>query len=121
MAEEDKLFQFMTKIYSEMQTGFKSVNERFDKVETEISDMKGEIGGIKTEISGMKVDIQKIGAKIDGEVIPKQQALFDGYQQHNDSLARVEQNVDLLKENVIDINNSISEIKEDINFIVARL
>ena len=68
MADEDKLFEFMTKMYSEMQTGFKSVNTRLDKVEGEIL---------------------KIGAKIDGDLIPNQKALFDGYKQNTETLYRV--------------------------------
>ena len=120
MANEDKLFEFMTKMYSEMQTGFKSVNTRLDKVDIRFDNVEGEISGIKS-------DLQKIGTKIDGELIPKQQALFDGYKQNTETLNELKMNIeqvdkktDILKDSVIEINSSISEMKEDINFIAGK-
>ena len=106
MAEKDKLFEFMTKIHSELQSGFKIVNARFDNIEDEISSIKQEL--------------KKIGAKIDGDLIPNQKALFDGHTQNTEILFRDEEDIDLLKNNVSDINGSLSEMKEDINFIAGK-
>ena len=101
MGDEDKLFEFMTKMYSEMQTGFKSVNTRLDNVEGEISDIKA--------------DVQKIGAKIDGELIPKQQALFDGYKQNTEAIYALSNKVDYLQ---TDVNNlTIRTLKNENNII----
>ena len=67
----EQLFEFMTKMYGdlngkidnmdrEMQEGFKGVNSRIDNLENEI---------------------KKTNTKIDHEVMPKIDALFDGYKQ----------------------------------------
>lgn len=106
MVDEDKIFEFMTKIYSEMQVGFK--------------ELKTEMGDLKTDVDELKISVQKIGAKIDGEIIPNQQALFDGYKQNTEMLLRAEQNIDILKDNVTDVDFAISEMKEDINFIASK-
>ena len=75
MAKEisnEQLFEFMTKIYGEMQEGFKEVRN-------EIKEVRGEV--------------KKTNAKIDYEVMPKIDALFDGYKQNSDKLDRIEEEV----------------------------
>ena len=61
----EQLFEFMTKMYGEMQEGFKEV----------------------------KSEIKKTNAKIDHKVMPKIDALFDGYKQNSDKLDRIEEEV----------------------------
>ena len=61
----EQLFEFMTKMYSEMQEGFEEV----------------------------KNEIKKTNAKIDHEVIPKIDVLFDGHKQNTDKLDRIENEV----------------------------
>jgi gamma-glutamylcyclotransferase (GGCT)/AIG2-like uncharacterized protein YtfP len=61
----EQLFEFMTKMYGEMQEGF------------------GEVKG----------EIKKTNAKIDHQVMPKIDALFDGYKQSSDKLDRIEEEV----------------------------
>ncbi|SDY69639.1 hypothetical protein SAMN05660462_00666 [Proteiniborus ethanoligenes] len=53
-----QLFEFMTKMYSEMQEGFKQVNSKVDSIENEV---------------------KKTNTKIDHEVMPEIDDLFDGY------------------------------------------
>ena len=61
----EQLFEFMTKMYGEMQEGFKEV----------------------------KNEIKKTNTKIDHEVLPKLNALFDGHKQNADKLDRIEKEV----------------------------
>ena len=61
----EQLFEFMTKMYGEMQEGFKEV----------------------------KNEIKKTNTKIDHEVLPKLNALFDGHKQNADKLDRIEEEV----------------------------
>lgn len=61
----EQLFEFMTKIYNKMQEGFKEV----------------------------KNETKKTNVKIEHEIIPKIDALFDGYKQNSDKLDRIEEEV----------------------------
>ena len=72
MNTEDKMFELISRMYGEMQEGYKDVRERLDKLES---------GIIKTNLT------------IENEVNPKLSALFDGYQQNADKLDRIEKEV----------------------------
>lgn len=67
-----QLFEFMTRMYDEMQEGFKEMNLRVD---------------------GLGNEVKKTNAKIDHEVMPKIDALFDGYKQNSEKLDRIEEEV----------------------------
>ncbi len=66
--DNEKLFDFMTKMYSEMQKGFNKVDSRLTSVENVVTRIEHDHG-------------QKL------------QALFDGYKQHTDQLERIEKEV----------------------------
>lgn len=70
--ENEKLFDFMSQMYSEMKDGFKQVNERLAKVESEVK---------KTNIT------------IENDIMPKIEVLFDGHIQNSDKLDRIEKEV----------------------------
>ena len=76
---EDHVFELLTKMYSEM-------NNRFDKVEKDIFDVKNEVFGVKNEVL-------KINMRIENDIIPKTEALFDGYKQNTEQLTRIEAEV----------------------------
>ncbi|HZK57681.1 MAG TPA: hypothetical protein VFD17_05150 [Clostridia bacterium] len=71
----EHLFEFMTKIYSEMKEGFKEANLRVDNLENEIKETKNKVIIIEQE-HGKKLDV-----------------LFDGYKQNSDKLDRIEKEV----------------------------
>lgn len=75
MNNEDKLFELMSKMYGEMQDGFKEVNKRID--------------GADNEINGIK----KIVINIENDHGRKLDALFDGYKQNHEKLTRIEREV----------------------------
>ena len=62
---EDNVFELLTKVYSEM-------NTRFDKIENEV---------LKTNM------------RIEHDIIPKIDAMFDGYKQNTEQLSRIEAEV----------------------------
>lgn len=84
--ENEKLFELMTKMYSEMQEGFKKSDKRFDNLEGRFDNLEGRFDNLES-------DVKKIGAKIDGEITPKLEALFDGYKQNTEKLTRIENEV----------------------------
>ena len=65
----EQLFEFMTKMYG---------------------DLSGKIDSMDKE---MQEGFKKTNAKIDHEVMPKIDALFDGYKQNSDKLDRIEEEV----------------------------
>lgn len=73
---EDNVFELLTKVYSEM-------NGRFDKMEKDIFDVKKDIFDIKNEVV-------KTSTKIENDIIPKIEVLFDGYKQNTEQLSRIE-------------------------------
>lgn len=141
--EDDKVFDLLTKMYSDINTRFDKVENKIDAVQQEVSYVKQELTIVKDDLSGvkqeltsvkqdvngvkqeltivkedvsnLKEDISKIGAKLDGEIIPKQQALFDGYVSNTEKLSEIQDSAENLR---IDVNNiSIKTLKTENNFI----
>ena len=83
---DDKTFEFMTKMYSEMQEDFKNINTN-DKLENRLDNLENEV--------------KKIGARIDGKLIPTSEALLDGYKDNSEHLTTVDDKIDRLQ---IDVN-----------------
>ena len=71
----EQLFEFMTKMYDEMQEEFKEVNLKVDNLGNEVKETKNKVIIIE----------QEHGKKLD--------ALFDGYKQNSDKLDRIEEEV----------------------------
>ncbi len=71
----EQLFEFMTKMYSEMQEGFKQVNSMVDSLGNEVKETKNRVIIIE----------QEHGKKLD--------TLFDGYKQNADKLDSIEKEV----------------------------
>jgi len=73
--DNEKLLELMTKMYSDMQEGFKKVDKRFDALE-------------------VRVDrVEKTVLKIEHDHGEKLQALFDGYKQYTNQLNLIEKEV----------------------------
>ena len=70
--ENEKLFELVTKIYSEMQEGFEELKE---------------------EIRENKASTSKIESKIENDITSKLEALFDGHIQNTHQLERIEKEV----------------------------
>lgn len=80
--ENNKTFELMTKMYAEMQEGFKDVKN-------DISGMKGDISNMKDDIN----DFKKTVVNIEQDHGKKLEALFDGYKQNSEQLTRIEDEV----------------------------
>ena len=65
---DDKVFDLLTQMYSEINVRFDKINIRFDKVENQIT---------------------KTNVLIENSIMPKLEALFDGHQQNTSQLERL--------------------------------
>jgi tetrahydromethanopterin S-methyltransferase subunit G len=105
--DNERLFSFMKKMYNEMQSmktemqqGFKCVNDRLDKVENEI---------------------KKTNIVIENEIKPKIEALFDGYKQNNEQtdikfneiLITQDNTNTLISSSVKIVSDDVKEIKQE--------
>lgn len=72
---DDKMFELVSKMYSEMKQGFAAVDKRFESLENEVK-------GIKKDIIRLENDLK-----------PKVEAALDGYKQNTDMLERIEKEV----------------------------
>lgn len=74
---EDKVFELLTEMYSEMTEQFSEITEQFKEIKSKLDE---------------KADKSDI-VRIENELNPKAEALFDGYKQHTDILERIEKEV----------------------------
>lgn len=88
--DNEKIFELMTKMYSEMQEGFNKVNKKIAGLENEVSNLKTETKVIKKTV-----------LKIEDEHGKKLDALFDGYKQNSEQLQRIEDEVSKHEEVII--------------------
>jgi len=62
--EEDKVFDLMTKMYAEMQNGFKGVNEKIDSVESRMDSVEGRLSSVEVGVKKNSVMLEKRGGDI---------------------------------------------------------
>ena len=97
MSDNDKLFEFMTKIYSEVQEGFK-------ELKTDVKSIKEEVKEITQRLDTIETDVKKLDIKIDSELIPNSVATLDGYKDNAEHITIINDKIDRLQIEV----NSIS-------------
>jgi len=79
----EQLFEFMTKMYGDLDGKIVNMNK----------EMQEGFKGMNSKIDGLENEIKKINAEIDHGVMPKIDALFDGYKQNSEKLDRIEKEV----------------------------
>lgn len=101
---EDKTFALLEKMYAEF-LGFKE----------EMTGFKKDMTGFKEETSS---GFRRIENKIDGEITPKLDALFDGYKANSQLLEELNDKTDNLQ---VDVNNlSIKVVNNDNRIIEIK-
>lgn len=98
MVNEDKTFELVEKLYIEMQTGFKKVDKRFEDVDAKMENGFQKVNG----------HIVRLENKLDANL----KVLFDGQQQLNDKVDRIEGTVQ-------DISNRLDKQEVEIKVIRA--
>ncbi len=118
MSGNDQLLELLSKMYGEMQEGFKEVKGRLDKVEGRLDGVEGKLDGVEGKLDGVegKLDgvenrldrvegelesIKKTVIHIEDDHGKKLQALFDGHTQLNNQLERIENEVTRHEEIII--------------------
>lgn len=82
--ENDKLFEFMTKMYSEMKEGFSKIDDRFNDVDDRFNKLENEVSKIKLTI--------------ENDIKPDIKTSLEGYSQVYEKLEVLEKKVDELAE-----------------------
>lgn len=90
MSGNEQLFELITKMYGEMQEGFREVKGRLDRVEGRLDGVEGRLDRV-----------EKIVLHIEDDHGKKLQALFDGHTQLNSQLERIENEVTRHEEIII--------------------
>ncbi|WP_298841045.1 hypothetical protein [Clostridium sp.] len=91
---DDKMFEFMTKMYSEMQDGFK--------------DIKTEVKENTKRLDAIENDVKKLGVRIDRKLIPTSDALLDGYKGNSEHITIIDDKIDRLQIDVNSISMKVS-------------
>ena len=91
---DNEMFELMSKMYSEIQEGFK--------------DIKKELNDHTERFENIENDIKKLGASIDGKVIPTSEALLDGYKDNAEHITIIDDKVDRLQIDVNSISMKVS-------------
>ena len=91
---DNEMFELMSKMYSEIQEGFK--------------DIKKELNDHTERFEDIENDIKKLGAKIDGKLIPTSEALLDGYKANAENITIIDDKVDRLQIDVNSISMKVS-------------
>lgn len=101
--DENKMFELLEKIYVEV----KGHTEQFSNVESRLDTIEN--------------DVKKLGARIDGKLIPTTDALLDGYKDNSEHITIIDDKIDRLQIDVNSISMKVSyndsriiEISKDI-------
>jgi len=86
---EEKVFELMTKMYTEMQKGFKHLEGRLTGVEGRLTGVEDRLTGVEDRLT----TVEKTVIKIEIEHGQKLSALFDGYTQNSEKLDRIESEI----------------------------
>lgn len=102
--DENKMFELLEKIYIEVQETKKEVKSHTDKFD--IVDTK--LDGLDNRLSGVENEIKKLGARIDGKIIPTSNALLDGYKDNSEHITIIDDKIDRLQIDVNSISMKVS-------------
>lgn len=102
--DENKIYDLLEKIYVEVQTHGK----RLDKVDSRLDKVDSRLDGIENEM-------KKLSIKIDGELIPTDKAILDGYKDNAEHITIIDDKIDRLQ---MDVNNISMKVSYNDNRII---
>jgi len=95
--DENKMFDLLEKIYVEVQETKKEVKSHTDK-----------FNNVDNRLDGLENEIKKLGARIDGKLIPTSEALLDGYKDNSEHITIIDDKIDRLQIDVNSISMKVS-------------
>lgn len=99
MADNDQMFELLTKMYSEVQGMKSDMNERFDNLENRFDNLEGRVDNLESIV-------RKTNMTIENEIKPKIDSLFDGYKQNTEA--------------IYDLTNKVDDLQADVNNLTIR-
>lgn len=108
MADNDQMFDLLTKMYSEVQNMKSDMNQRFDNLENRFDNLEGRVDNLESIV-------RKTNMTIENEIKPKIDALFDGYKQNTEAIYGLTNKVDDLQ---ADVNNLTIRTLKNENSII---
>lgn len=87
---EEKTFELIEKMYSEMQKGFSAIRSEMAEGFTEV----------RREMTEGFTEVRQSIVLLENKVDVNLKALYDGYQQNTESINRIEKKIDILDEKV---------------------
>lgn len=108
MADNDQMFELLTKMYSEFQ-GMKS------DINSMKSDMNERFDNLEGRVDTLESVVRKTNMTIENEIKPKIDALFDGYKQNTEAIHVLTNKVEGLQ---ADVNNLTIRTLKNENSII---
>lgn len=108
MADNNEMFELLTKMYSEVQGMKSDINGRLDNLDSKFDKLESKVDNLESEV-------RKTNITIENEIKPKIEALFDGYKQNTEAIYVLTNKVDDLQS---DINNLTIRTLKNENSII---
>jgi chromosome segregation ATPase len=115
MADNNEMFELLTKMYSEVQ-GIKSdINGRLDNLDFKFNNLENKVDNLGNKVDNLEHKVDKTNIIIENDIIPRIEALYDGYKQNTESINILTNKIDDLQ---TDVNNlTIRTLKNENNII----
>lgn len=112
--DNEKIFELMTKMYSEMQNGFKEVKTDIKGLKEDVTVLKEDMSTLKEDITILRKDVTKMGIIIDEEIKPKIEVLFDGYKQNSEQIFEMRTDMRKVKDRLDTLTLQNLDVKEEV-------
>ncbi len=100
---EDKMFELMTRMYSEMKQGFANVDKRFADVDKRFDDIDKRFEDVDKRFVSMDNKIETLSKQVmslENDLKPKVEAALDGYKLVYEKLTDLSEKVDIINSKV---------------------
>mgnify|MGYP001581537532 CR=1 FL=1 len=102
--ENEELFEFMGKIYSEMQQGFKSVNTKIDGLENRMDSFDNRMDGLEGEVKKNSIKLEDIEKNVNTIVEVQQSHMKQNENNHIEMVKMFNDKLDFTQSAVNNLN-----------------
>lgn len=115
MNNNDQLFELITKMYGEMQEGFKQVNSRITGVESKVESIEGEVKEIKEELRGFREETTERFDNLEDKLIEMEGINAANHVFIKTKLNKVSEDLDFLTHKEFQTEREMFHIKQKLN------